>query len=334
MTLHPSARYAERSAIQNTAHAKKREVQTLPSKEQIMTLQAQVKKANQMADVWFSEQLPVALEAASQRASRWLGEQLPTALDTAGEIAGRWLTDPFPIALERGLNGLGRSTIGLYARLALRTDIQWHAPLPAGPKIIAANHPTTTDPFYILMLVRQQTSVLVTESAFRVPVFGRYLLGAGHVAAVCDSRGATVQALRQQIEAGRNVAIFPEGALSPLAGGFHRPHTGVARVALLTGAPVVPVGIGLQREQIRVVRTKIDGGEEVAHLYLRGPYAMTVGKPMSFEESLEDRGYVCWVAQQIMQRIIHLAGESEGRVRQASVSTPSNASLSATCSAG
>lgn len=116
---------------------------------------------------------------------------------------------------EKVLYDLGRSTVGLYAQLALKMDVVRHAPLPKGPKIIAANHPTTTDPFLIMLLTPEPMSILVTEAAFSLPVFGQYLLETNHVPAIRNSGGATVAALERAIERGRTVAIFPEGAISP-----------------------------------------------------------------------------------------------------------------------
>jgi 1-acyl-sn-glycerol-3-phosphate acyltransferase len=225
-------------------------------------------------------------------------------------------------ASESTLYYAGRSVLDLYTRVMLKKDVHWRAPLPEGPKIIAANHPTTTDPFYILTLAPEQMSILVTEGAFDVPVFGRYLLGAGHVPAIRDSGGATVEALKRKLEAGRTVAIFPEGTLSPVEGGFHPPHSGVARLALSTGVPVVPVGIGLQRERIRVSNTELDGKDEVAHLYLEGPYALTVGEAVQFGGDVRDREQVRSAVQQIMQRIIYLARESDSRIQESLLPSP------------
>lgn len=217
---------------------------------------------------------------------------------------------------ERVLYGWGRSVVNLYAQLMVETDVRYHAPLPSGPKIIAANHPTTTDPFLILTLASEQMSVLVTGGAFDVPVFGAYLRRAGHVPVLRNSGGATIQAAIRLLQVGRTVAIFPEGALSPLEKGigFHKPHTGVARLALSTGAPVIPVGIGLQRERIRFVEAEVDGKLEIGRFYLRGPYNMTVGEPMWFEGNVEDRAYVRSVSERIMQRITRLSQESVQRI--------------------
>jgi 1-acyl-sn-glycerol-3-phosphate acyltransferase len=129
-----------------------------------------------------------------------------------------------------------------------------------------------------------------------------------------NGRAALEEAV-QLLEKGRTVIIFPEGAISPLEGGFHRAHTGIARMALRTGVPVVPVGIGLDRERIRLVETEVDGKTEVGTWYLSGPYAMTVGEPMVFEGDVEDREYVREVSTQIMERIIQLAHRSTARVK-------------------
>jgi len=116
------------------------------------------------------------------------------------------------------------------------------------------------------------------------------------------------------LNSGQTVAIFPEGALSPLDGGVHRPHTGVARMALLAGVPVIPVGISLEWPRIWCADATVHGKTEVARYYLRGPYGITVGEPMRFAGNAEDRAYVRSVSERIMQRIARLAVESAERM--------------------
>ena len=230
-------------------------------------------------------------------------------------------------ASERFLYRLGRSAVSLFTRAALNMDVHWRAPLPEGPKILAANHPTTTDPFFILTLLSEQTSVLVTGGAFEVPLFGAYLRRAGHVPVLRNSGGATIQAATEQLKSGRTVAIFPEGALSPLEGGigFHRPRSGAARLALATGAPVIPIGIGLQQERIRTVDVELEGQAEQGRIYSSGPYAITVGKPLWFEGNVENWDYVRLVSERIMQRIVSLSQQSALRLEPAPAIVPSPA---------
>ena len=221
--------------------------------------------------------------------------------------------------LAQVLSRAGQEAIRLYAAAMLDMDVEWQAALPPGPKVLAANHPTTTDPFYLLALMPAPASVLVTESAFKVPVFGRYLRAAGHVPAVRQSGGATVEALQQKLVDGHSVAIFPEGALSPCPGRFHPPHTGVARLALNTGVPVIPVGIDLDHARVLSFTSEIDGQAVPGRLYLRGRYAITVGRPMWFQGSGQDRQLARSVADQIMQCIGELTRESASRMTRRQV---------------
>ena len=230
-------------------------------------------------------------------------------------------------ASERLFYKLGRSAVSLFTRTALDMDVQWHGPLPEGPKILAANHPTTTDPFFILTLLQEQTSVLVTGGAFEVPLFGAYLRLAGHVPVLRGSGGATIREATGLLRSGRTVAIFPEGALSPLEGGigFHRPRSGVARLALASGAPVIPIGIGLEQGRIRTVGVEMEGQQEEGRFYTGGQYAVTVGKPLWFEGNVENWEYVRLVSERIMQRIVSLSRQSAQRVQPSPTIVPSPA---------
>ena len=218
---------------------------------------------------------------------------------------------------ERFLNWAGRSVARSYASSMLKMDVQHHVSLPGGPKIIAANHPTTTDPFAMMGLVSEPISMLITESCFKIPVLGRFLQGAGHVKVAHGHGRAALEEGKRLLHAGRTVGIFPEGSLSPLEGGVCLAHTGVARLALSTGAPVIPVGIYVQREFIRFVKTEIAGQAEGIRWYLDGPYVVTIGEPMWFEGDVGDRDHVRSVLEQIMQRILQLSNESARRMSAA-----------------
>jgi len=217
---------------------------------------------------------------------------------------------------------LGRAAVGAYAQTMLKVDISRRALLLKGAKIIAANHPTTTDPILIGLLTLEPMHVLITEMCFKVPLVGQSLRLAGHVPVVTGNGRSAFDEAARLLEAGQTVGIFPEGALSPLDGGLEKPHTGVARLALISGAPVIPVGIHLQRERIRFVETTVGDDTETARWYLYGPYAMTVGEPMRFEGDVEDRRYVRSISERIMQRIARLSRESAQRISASQPSRP------------
>ncbi|MCC2335631.1 lysophospholipid acyltransferase family protein [Cellulomonas wangsupingiae] len=130
------------------------------------------------------------------------------------------------------------------------TRPDWHGAehLPAeGGFIVVANHMTEADPLtfaHYLWDHGHVPRVLAKASLFSVPVVGAVLRATGQIpvhretAAAGDSLRAAVTAVEQ----GECVAIFPEGTLTrdpdlwPMVG-----RTGVARLALTTRAPVVPV---------------------------------------------------------------------------------------------
>ncbi len=208
---------------------------------------------------------------------------------------------------------MGRSIVDLYVRFVLRADIHHHAPLPKGAKIFAVNHPSTSDPAYVTVLTREQTTILIKETLFKVPLFGRSLRMAGHVPVVAGNGRAALEEGIRLLRAGRTVVIFPEGEISPEKG-FNKAHTGIARLALVTGAPVIPIGISLNPQKLRQVHTTIDGKKETSAWYMHGPYAMTIGKAVSFQGSVDDHEHVRAVTGQIMQQIAILCKHGEARL--------------------
>ena len=212
--------------------------------------------------------------------------------------------------------------VRIFALVMLRFDIHRHSDLPSGPMIFVANHPSATDPFLIHMISRKQLNVLITAKAFSVPIFGWFLHKVQEIPVPLKQGSAALEQARQHLDKGRSVAIFIEGRISPLEGGFLPPRSGAARLALSTGAPVVPVGIFLRRDRCQNIRSRITGGEpSEARWYLRGPYAITVGQPTHFEGDAEDREHVRCISETIMERIRHLAHESEGRIHGRNLSS-------------
>lgn len=220
--------------------------------------------------------------------------------------------EPRPTGINDTMYLVGHHAIRTYTRLALDMHIEWHAPMPDGPKIITANHPTTTDPFYLLGLTSEPLSLLITQMAFDAPVFGSYLKAAGHIPVIKEKGRAAFDTALALLDSGRSIGIFPEGSLSPQEGGVARPRTGAARLALMTGVPVVPVGVYLNRDHIHSVDTTIEEHNATARWYPGGPYAMTVGAARTYCGDVADYEQVREIANQIMKDIAALAVESAG----------------------
>ncbi len=221
--------------------------------------------------------------------------------------------------MEAKMNRLGQAIVSRYMNVMLDQDIVKQAALPPGGKIIAANHPSTTDPLYILSLVKEPMYMLITELAFKEPLIGQYLRAAGHIPVMHDNGRAAFERASELLKQGKTVGIFPEGALSPREGGLHKPRTGAVRLALTANVPLVPVGIALEQERLRDVKMTFDDVSETARLYLRGSYAMTIGEPLELDGSIDEWTYVRQASAKLANRIGMLAYESACRLQKKSV---------------
>lgn len=133
--------------------------------------------------------------------------------------------------------------------LFTRQDWRGTEHVPPGGVILAANHISHADPLtlcdWILFEVRRKPHFLAKSTLFkRRSLVGSVMRGAGQIPVHRKTADASL-ALRDAVAAlqnGQLVVIYPEGTVSrdpdkwPM-----RARTGVARLALLSGAPVVPV---------------------------------------------------------------------------------------------
>ncbi len=218
---------------------------------------------------------------------------------------------------NRFLYRLTRAAIRTYAQLLFKLRVHWRAPLPAGRKLIAANHPSCIDPFVIPLLTKMEISILITGKAFTIPLFSGLLRRCGQIPVVPGSGRDALDEARERLELDETVAIFPEGHISPQEGGHLPARPGAVRLAMLTGAPIVPVGIYYPREKNVRISSRITGGEESdGYWYLTGPYQLTVGEPMYFSGDPDDRQQVAEASVHLMEEIDHLAEESRLRMHR------------------
>lgn len=209
---------------------------------------------------------------------------------------------------------VGQVTVNVLKHVMYHWDMAYHAPMPPGAKLLVSNHPTTVDPILMIALVPEQMRILITEVLFKVPVVGASLRKCKQIRVDrANGRPALRQAV-QALENGETLGIFPEGVISPARGGLEHFHSGAARLALESGAPVVPVGIAVQREKVWRKQSIVDGQPEVGAWYTSGIYAVTVGEPVVFTGDPEDRARVQQVTAELADRVLNLSLESAQRL--------------------
>jgi glycerol-3-phosphate dehydrogenase (NAD(P)+) len=143
--------------------------------------------------------------------------------------------------------------------------------IPAhGPVILASNHRSFLDPFVIAVMARRPIYFLAKKELFinRPVAWLLASLGAFPIDRHGGDQGAMVTA-QAILERGDGVLIFPEGTrIRP--GALGTPRRGVGRLALETGAPVVPVAV--------------HGTEAVRHRWRFRPHKVRIraGAPLTF----------------------------------------------------
>jgi 1-acyl-sn-glycerol-3-phosphate acyltransferase len=130
----------------------------------------------------------------------------------------------------------------LHVYFRLRRIGREHIPA-SGPVIIAANHRSFLDPFVIATMTWRPMYYVAKKELFRRR-FQAWILNS--LGAFPVDRGAgdadTIRTAKELLERGEIVLIFPEGTRTR-PGGLGKPHKGVGRLALVTGAPVVPIAV-------------------------------------------------------------------------------------------
>jgi 1-acyl-sn-glycerol-3-phosphate acyltransferase len=124
-----------------------------------------------------------------------------------------------------------------------------------GAVILAANHQSFADEFFIPLGARRQVFYFAKAEYFTAPglrgkAMAAFFHGMGQVPVErgdTRSAAAVIDIGVEVLGQGKALGIFPEGTRSP-DGRLHKFRTGVARLALRSRAPVIPVGVVGTRE--------------------------------------------------------------------------------------
>lgn len=142
--------------------------------------------------------------------------------------------------------GLGRFFIAPLARAVYRPRIEGRENVPrTGPVIFASNHLSFIDSIAIPVAAPRPVHFMAKSAYFEKWASRQFFTAIGAIPVERGAGQKALDALDQQrafLDDGRAVALYPEGTRS-LDGRLYKGRTGVAFLALQTGAPVVPVGL-------------------------------------------------------------------------------------------
>ena len=137
--------------------------------------------------------------------------------------------------------------IRLYWRVRV-TGREW---LPKrGGVILASNHQSGLDPVVVGGLVPRPIYWLAKIEYVVTPKVAWFFRSVGVIPVNRDApEHVALEKSAEVVRAGKIFGIYPEGTRSP-DGRVYRGYTGVARIAEMTGAPVVPCGVVNTREAL------------------------------------------------------------------------------------
>ncbi|GAQ64439.1 lysophospholipid acyltransferase family protein [Streptomyces scabiei] len=203
-----------------------------------------------------------------------------------------------------------KAVLGPIMRLMFRPRVEGAEHIPGdGPVILAGNHLTFIDSMILPLVCDRQVVFIgkdeyVTGKGIKGRLMAWFFTGVGMIPVDRDGGRGGVAALmtgRRVLDEGRMFGIYPEGTRSP-DGRLYRGRTGIARLTLMTGAPVVPFAmIGTDKIQ--------PGGAGLSR-----PHRVTVrfGEAMEFSryEGMDrDRYVLRAVTDSVMAEVMRLSGQ-------------------------
>lgn len=198
-----------------------------------------------------------------------------------------------------------------------------------GSAILAANHRSFLDSFFIPLVVpRRKMTYLAKADYFKSWKTAWFFKSVGQIPTEREGGEKSKQALNVALgvlKEGKFLGIYPEGTRSP-DGRLYRGRTGVARLALAAGVPVIPCGL---------VGTEDVMPKDAKMPRLRGRVRVRIrfGKPLDFSRYAgqeRDRFALRSVTDEIQYEIMQLSGQQyvdEYASRSATIPLPESARL-------
>ncbi|MFJ6983432.1 MULTISPECIES: lysophospholipid acyltransferase family protein [unclassified Streptomyces] len=203
-------------------------------------------------------------------------------------------------------------SIGGPLKVIFRPWVEGLENVPAdGAAILASNHLSFSDSFFLPAVLDRKVTFIAKAEYFTTPgVKGRltaaFFKGVGQLPVDrSGARGAGEAAIRsgmEVLERGELFGIYPEGTRSPDGRLYRGKPGGLARMALASGAPVIPVAM--------IDTEKIQPPGQVMPKVMRP--GIRIGRPLDFSryEGMDhDRFVLRALTDEVMYEIMKLSGQ-------------------------
>ena len=203
--------------------------------------------------------------------------------------------------------GILRAFLTPFLMILFRPKVKGLRHVPGtGPVIIASNHLSFSDSIFMPLVVPRKVTFLAKSEYFTSPGPKGLLkkltfIALGQVPVDRSggrrSEAALITGLKVLAE-GKCLGIYPEGTRSP-DGRLYKGRTGIARLAIESGAPIIPVAM-FNTEKIQPTGTVMPKVMRVEMIF---------GEPMYFEGDSTDLLHLRDVTDKIMSTIQELSGQ-------------------------
>jgi 1-acyl-sn-glycerol-3-phosphate acyltransferase len=199
----------------------------------------------------------------------------------------------------------------------------------AGPVIVVSNHISYADPLiftHFLYRSGRAPRFLGKASVFKIPVIGKIISGSGQIPVERETENAhfALQHAIAFLKAGHCLGVYPEGTLTrdqnfwPM-----RAKTGIARLAIITQAPVIPCAqFGAQKLLPRYGKVPV--------FWKRTKVCVWAGKPLDFSKwkgMEESPDALNEATEYVMSAVTRLLEEIRGESAPAEIFDPRTSDL-------
>ncbi|MGW0036082.1 lysophospholipid acyltransferase family protein [Gordonia sp. NPDC003376] len=200
--------------------------------------------------------------------------------------------------------------LGPLLRVLGRPTIEGIENIPTrGPAILASNHLAVMDSFFLPLMCPRRIYFLAKNEYFTGPglkgAFQRWFYTAvGQIPidrSGAEAASGALTAASRQLDKGDLMGMYPEGTRSP-DGRLYKGKTGLARIALETGVPVIPVAM--------INTNKFNPPGTV--LFRPTKITVRIGKPLNFDryEGMQGNRFIeRAVTDEIMYELMQLSGQ-------------------------
>ncbi len=174
-----------------------------------------------------------------------------------------------------------------------------------GAAILASNHLSFSDSIFLPLVLRRRITFVAKAEYFDDPKTAWFFRAVGQIPIRRGGGSASQRALDSAMEVldrGGLFGIYPEGTRSP-DGRLYKGHTGVARLALQSGAPVIAVAMVGTREAQPIGQVKPN---------FFSPIGIRFSKPMYFDkynDRADDPRVLRQITDEIMFELRALSGQ-------------------------